>query len=236
MRPLLVFLEPRDIPETQEAVLSLGIPVLRMMYMYQIEVARRLPPLLPDWADPILVISDDAVATQDSFDRVMRMIEDGAPAATGWCQLGADDPRANLSTEPIKGPLPTADGYTFPPVEWVRAQTGVQRTYFAGHAMTAVRRALWDEVGGMGVHPSWVDWPRERYFPKPEGWPRPFDIGCASDHHMSWRLQQRGVPIVYDPQAEVVHLKERWLMADRAPRLALKVCVETPRVIKEGFR
>jgi len=217
---LVVVTNPRNIPDAMTAFRALSCDVAFVTGYTQAEAVEPMRALMAEQAsryDLFMVCADDCVVTQAAVDAVVRLLEDGHPAATGWCRLDRTHACVNLTTKPLRGNVPTVDGYTWWRYDEVMAWADeVVPTHFMGMGLTAMPVELWQRF--------------------------PYDVftddgrGYSSDFHLSMRLRDAGVPMVAARSGFIDHLKERWLMADAAPHMRLllgevpqSVTIETAR-------
>jgi hypothetical protein len=138
-------------------------------------------------------------------------IREPGVVVTGWCNLDASSDLVNLSVEPLAASEPAASTYSFPTRAWVEQHPEpVVRSYFAGHCLSFMERALWERF------------PWQCYGGAP---------GYASDLHVSWRLQEAGVPIMAARDGFVRHVKERWNYVDTTPGRELLIGKEPSGVV-----
>lgn len=139
--------------------------------------------------DPVVVVSDDALVSQVALETVIRLLEDH-PVVTGWCPLAEDSELCNLSRGVLPEGPPSVQSYDFMRCDDVK---GLVSTSFAGMCLTGMSRELWQRFPFMAY-----------------GVP-----GFASDYHLSYRLQEAGVPIVSHEDARCGHVKAVWNKRDR---------------------
>lgn len=206
MKPLLLVLNPRRIPECVDAISSLPIDKVWLQNYTESELSDVIPDVLAQVPhDVIGILSDDTIPTRAALDEVLALAQPGR-VTTGWCNLDDTSDLVNLSTEPLATSTPTTTAYTFPTRAWVEAHyTREVPTYFAGHCLTFMDRDLWRRF------------PWECYGGPP---------GYASDLMLSWRLQEAGVPIVAARDGFVRHVKARWNYVDDTPGRQLLIGVE----------
>lgn len=206
MKPLLLVLNPRRIPECVDAISSLPVDKVWLQNYTESELSDVIPDVLAQVPhDLVGILSDDTVPTRAALDEVLALAQPGR-VTTGWCNLDDASDLVNLSTEPLATSTPTTTAYTFPTRAWVEAHdTREVPTYFAGHCLTFMDRDLWDRF------------PWECHGGPP---------GYASDLMLSWRLQEAGVPIVAARDGFVRHVKARWNYVDDTPGRQLLIGVE----------
>lgn len=206
MKPLLLVLNPRRIPECVDAISSLPVDKVWLQNYTEAELSDVIPDVLAQVPhDLVGILSDDTVPTRAALDEVLALAQPGR-VTTGWCNLDDTSDLVNLSTEPLATSTPTTTAYTFPTRAWVEAHDTLEvPTYFAGHCLTFMDRDLWDRF------------PWDCHGGPP---------GYASDLMLSWRLQEAGVPIVAARDGFVRHVKARWNYVDDTPGRQLLIGVE----------
>lgn len=206
MKPLLLVLNPRRIPECVDAISSLPVDKVWLQNYTESELSDVIPDVLAQVPhDLVGILSDDTVPTRAALDEVLELAQPGR-VTTGWCNLDDTSDLVNLSTEPLATSTPTTTAYTFPTRAWVEAHDTLEvPTYFAGHCLTFMDRDLWDRF------------PWDCHGGPP---------GYASDLMLSWRLQDAGVPIVAARDGFVRHVKARWNYVDDTPGRQLLIGVE----------
>ena len=211
MKPLLLVLNPRRIPECVDAIAALPIDRVWLQNYTESELSDVIPGVIAACDhDVIGVLSDDTEPTREALAAVLELASPDR-VTTGWCNLDDTSELVNLSTEPLATSTPTTTAYTFPTRAWVEAHdTREVPTYFAGHCLTFMHRDLW-----------------RRFTWECHGGPP----GYASDLMLSWRLQEAGVPIVAARDGFVRHVKARWNYVDDTPGRELLVGKEPAGVV-----
>jgi len=211
MRPLLLVLNPRRIPECVDAIKSLPIDKVWLQNYTEHQLCDVIPQVLSQSEhDLIGVVSDDGAPTPQALDAVLSLTRPGT-VITGWCRLDETSDLVNLSTEPLTTSVPCIEAYTNPTADWVYAHpTNEVATYFAGHSLTFMWRDQWDA------------YPWACHGGEP---------GYASDLALSWRLQQAGVPIIAARDGEHRHVKALWNHLDGTPGRELLIGKEPARVV-----
>jgi hypothetical protein len=207
MNPLLIVLNPRKIQPVLEAFDALHIERAYISGYTELE----LVPVLAQLVDSTdythyLVVSDDVIVSQRALDSVLGLLEAGHPVATAWCKLDSSKEceSVNIVRSPLRMSTPTMDSYDFYRQEEVLDWPDeVVPTWFAGMAPQGMSRELWQQ------------------FPF-----NTYSSGWAGDYHVSWRLQQAGIPIVSARSAYTQHLKQRWNFPDSNPDYRLHLGVE----------
>lgn len=207
-KPLLLVLNPRRIPECIEAIEALTIDKAWLTGYTEPELQHAIPDLLDTVDhDPVLVLSDDTVPTQQALDVVLAQHEASnhkRPAvATGFCNLDVTSQYVNLTRAPFRHRHSTEDNYDF----FTHAETvRTLRSWFTGMCLTCMSRDLWDRF------------PFQTY------------QGRSSDFMLSLRLQDENVPIFAPSKGMVWHVKERWNYLDQAPDKRLILGARETRV------
>lgn len=198
MNPLIMIMNARNIPRACDAFRALSTDCVYATGYTELELKDVFADIIEntDYSHYI-VVSDDVVVSQQAVDAVISLLF-FHPVVTGWCNHDLIEPGVNLQ----KTPLP---GYTHPttreewdwyhwaeilssPLYWIR-------TYFAGMCLTGMSRDMWQQF------------PFDCY---------PLGHFGGSDYHLSWRLQEAGIPIVGARDGFVLHLKKSWLGASPA--------------------
>jgi GT2 family glycosyltransferase len=186
MRPLLMVMNPRTIPQCMEAINALDISKVFLKNWSE----RQLVDVIADVVesadfDTIGLLSDDTIPPQSSLDLVLDAFEPSA-VYTGYCNMDELDGNVNLSSAPLViQDQAGADCYTFPTRDEAENHDGLYRSWFTGFAMTFMSKEMWlrfpfDCVG---------------------------DPGYQSDYRLSVRLQQADVPVWAVPGAFMEHLR-----------------------------
>lgn len=211
MKPLLLVLNPRRIPECVAAISDLPVDKVWLQNYTEHELGDVIPGVLAECDhDLVGILSDDTAPTRAALCAVLNEARPGQ-VTTGWCNLDDASELVNLSSEPLTADYPTATAYTFPTRAWVEDRTARSiRTYFAGHCLTFMWRDDWKRF-------PWAC----------HGGPP----GYASDLILSWRLQEAGVPIMAARDGFVRHVKARWNYVDDTPGRQLLVGVEPSGVV-----
>lgn len=206
MKPLLLVLNPRRIPECIEAIEALKVDKAWLTGYTETQLEEAIPEVLAQTDhDPILVLSDDTVPTQEALDAVLDQwaAENSIrpTVVTGYCNLDVTSQYVNVTRRPFTTRHSTVDAYDF----YSYAEMGDQhpdipvRTWFAGMCLTCMSRDLWERF------------PFQTYQER------------SSDFALSLRLQEADIPILAPPKAMVWHVKERWNYLDQAPDRRLVV-------------
>lgn len=188
MAPLLVVLNPRNIPQCMDAFEHLPVQKCYIRSHTEAEIENEaFSGVLT--GDPVVVVSDDALVSRGALETVLRLLEDH-PVVTGWCPLSEGSELCNLSTGVLPEGPPSVQSYDFMRCDDVK---GLVSTSFAGMCLTGMSRELWQRFPFMAY-----------------GTP-----GFASDYHLSYRLQEAGVPVVSHEDARCGHVKAVWNKRDR---------------------
>ena len=137
----------------------------------------------------ISVISDDALITNDAFDKVLELSKK-YKVVTGYCKLDKRTSIVNLAKSPLmqNQPYDIKDYNLF---DYNELPNDIDiRTYFTGMALTTMSIELWKQFPFRCYRAS--------YSPN----------GYASDYFLSKRLQDAGIPIYTHKETEIVHEKE----------------------------
>lgn len=205
---LLIVMNPRRIPEAMYSFRNLArVTVCYIRGRTETELVSTIPTILKEWQGTdamqgrrglVGLISDDTIVGQRALDTTFDQCADidGMPTS-GWCSLDLTSPIASLCRNELSDPRPRDTSYVMERVDWVRAQTHPIRASFTGLALHVMDTDWWDE------------YPFGVYGDDAHGW--------ASDYHLARRLNKDDVPIMVDPTAEILHLKEVWQKADRHP-------------------
>lgn len=202
MNPLLMIMNPRRIPEAMEAFEKLTIDCVYASGYTE-------PELVDVFADIIrttdythyYVVSDDVVVRQSSIDAVVSL-SDSFAVVTGWCNHDCIEPGVNLQWTPLPGyehPQTREEWNWMHFAEVLSYPTRFIPTYFAGMCITGMSREWWREK-----------FPFDCY---------PMGHFGGSDYHLSWRLQEAGIPIYAAREGFAFHLKKSWLGPSPAPLL-----------------
>lgn len=186
MKPLLMVMSPRNIPQCVSAISSLDIDTVWLKHWTERELMTVIPEVLAQTDhDTIGLISDDTIPTQSCLDLILNHFEPSA-VYTGYCNLDDTTTQVNLSRKPLKIQSPvTASAYSFPTKEFVESKSGLFRSWFTGFAFTFMSKK------------KWLEYPFECYG----------DPGYQSDYALSIRLQANNIPIFAPVGAFMPHLK-----------------------------
>lgn len=193
MKPLLIIMNPRRIPEAMLSIGALDIDKAWLSCFWE----KDLEPVIDDIVDNtdythFLLLADDTIPEQPALDLVLGYLPN-FPVVTAYCNNDVTSPNVNITTRPFENrersvwedyhfyTREEADGY---PDEIIPS-------YFAGACLTGMSKAFW------------------RCYPfraiTHDGEPR----GYSSDWSLSVRLQKANIPIVAPRGAFVKHLKEK---------------------------
>lgn len=191
MRPLLVILNPREIPEVMVALRALTIPkVWISFYREDIAVGQRLPEVIAAAKEKgythIVLVSDDGLVTQETLDRVLAFPPE-VRACSGWVNLDAHRISSNISQIELHWyNQPTDPGqYYLIPEETMRGLTEPFKATFSGFALLRMPVETWEEVALQNC--SWTS---------------------CTDFYTYMRLSEMGVELWVDPKAFFFHLKK----------------------------
>lgn len=186
MKPLLMVMNPRTIPQCMEAIDALQIDKVYLKNWSERQLVEVIADVVANTDhDTIGLLSDDTIPPQSSLDLVLDAFEPSS-VYTGYCNMDELDGNVNLSSEPLViQNQASADCYTFPSREDVEKNGGLFRSYFTGFALTFMSKDMW------------LQYPFECVG----------DPGYQSDYRLSVRLQQDGVPIWAPAGSFMEHLR-----------------------------
>lgn len=190
MRTLLCIMNGRRIPECIEAFEALDCDRAWMSGYTDHELGDVHRELVASTDyDAYITVSDDCVVTQQAYDAVAALLEDGHPAATGWCRLHTRSNDVNLCWAPLLGDVPCRAAYRFYTYAQIcQEERQVIPTHFMGLALTGMPREGWERF----PHRAYTN-RRSR--------------GYSSDFNLSRRLRDARVPMVAAKAGYVEHLK-----------------------------
>lgn len=217
MKPLLVIMNPRQIPECMDAFRALEVRRAWLSNYTEWELVSVMDSLVRDEAidfTHLVLCADDCVVSQAALDAVLNVAQ-GQDVVTGYCRLDHQHPEVNITRRPLMGDVPVPGAYDFYRYDQVTThEAEVLPTGFVGFALTCMTREMWREfpfgVFG-GAQQSW-----------------------SSDFHLSMRLRDAGVPMVAARDGYVLHVKEQWQRLDQAYEKRLLVGEEPAGVVVEG--
>jgi GT2 family glycosyltransferase len=186
MKPLLMIMNPREIPQCMTALEALDIDKVWLKNWTERELVSVIAEVIDSTDhDVIGLLSDDTIPNQGALDLVLDSFEPSA-VFTGYCNMDEGSPEVNLSKSPlIVKEQASLACYNFPSQNEVDNHDGLYRSWFTGFAMTFMSKHFW-----------------QRY---------PFDCvgtpGYQSDYRLSVRLQQDEIPIWAVPGAFMPHLR-----------------------------
>lgn len=187
MKPLLMVMNPRTIPQCMDAINALDIDKVFLKNWSERQLVDVIASVVEsaDY-DTIGLLSDDTIPPQSSLDLVLNAFEPSA-VYTGYCNMDELDGNVNLSSAPLRiQDQAGADCYTFPTREEVDNHEGLFRSWFTGFAFTFMSKDMW------------LRFPFECVG----------DPGYQSDYRLSLRLQQADVPVWAVPGAFMEHLRK----------------------------
>lgn len=186
MKPLLMVMNPRKIPQCMEALEALQIDKVWLKNWTERELVSVIADVIENTDhDVIGLVADDTIPPQSSLDLILDAFEPSS-VYTGYCNMEEGQEEVNLSKTPLKvQDVANHSCYEFPLRKEVESGEGLFRSYFAGFAMTFMSRDMW-----------------LKYPFKCVG-----DPGFQSDYQLSLRLQADGVPIFAPVGAFMKHLR-----------------------------
>lgn len=214
MKPVLAVLHPRRIPSVIEALLEVDIPKAWISCYTEYQIQHEAWPVLMREVKAkgythMLVVSDDAVVSQKAVDAVLGLLEIGHPVASGYSNLDNERDLVNLTHDRLPE-QPGVDAYRMLTADEVALEPEVFQTSFSGMCLTGMSVELWER------------YPFRVYGGSP---------GYCSDHHLCYRLQEAGIPIVVHRDAFIHHLKPSWLEVDKVEAHRLLIGEIPARVI-----
>lgn len=214
MKPLLLVMNPRRIDVSIRAIRSLQIDKVWLQNYTEHDLERVIPSVLAACDhDPIGIISDDSLPTNDALRLILDAYEPSS-VYTGYCNVDTHTDVVNLSVAPLViQHEATTDCYTMPTRQHIEeAASALVRTWFAGFALTFMARRLWDAY--------------------------PFDAlgepGVQSDYALCRRLQADEVPIWAVRGAFIEHLRGPDMTTNAIDGGRLLVGAEPGRVVWEA--
>lgn len=186
MKPLLMIMNPRKIPQCMSALEALDIDKVWLKNWTERELVSVIAEVIQSTDhDVIGLVSDDAIPPGTSLDLILSAFEPSA-VYTGYCNMEENTPEVNLSRTPlIVKEQASIDCYDFPTRDELDSHEGLYRSFFTGFAMTFMSREMWLKY--------------------------PFDCigdpGYQSDYSLSCRLQNDAVDIWAVPGAFMPHLR-----------------------------
>lgn len=200
MNPLIMIMNARNIKRACDAFRELTTDCVYATGYTELELKDVFADIIEktDYTH-YLVVSDDVVVTQRAVNAVFKQLEMLHVVVTGWCNHDLIEPGVNLTRTPLPGyQHPTTreewDWWHF--AEVLSYPSSAVPTYFAGMCLTGMSREMWQRF------------PFDCY---------PLGHFGGSDYHLSWRLQEAGIPIVGARDGFVFHLKKSWLGESSAP-------------------
>lgn len=191
---LLVVLNVRDLPAAMTSYRRLAVDQLHVRAHYEHDALATINHAVEQLPyRRFSIVSDDCAVPPAAFAAV-RDLARTHDAATGYCRLDDESPFSNITITPLASPHPERRAYRWATIDHVGAGPAVQRTWFAGMCLSTFSRDLLRSFP-LAAYPQIVD-PAAGYYLHPDGRNEPFDKGCASDFHLSIRLQNAGVPIM----------------------------------------
>ncbi|MDE2022145.1 MAG: hypothetical protein KGI71_04545 [Patescibacteria group bacterium] len=174
MKAVLMVMHARSIPSVLAAIASLKIPKVWFKGFTETQLATEIPRFIGSTRfDRYVLFGDDSIPTQAALDKIL-VASERLEAVTGWANLSPSVPLATVSLVPnppwhrITKSLPAFVGHgvrvlkdrgvpplaqvhggvvrlTFPPIETIRRQPPIFRTYFVSWSLTSLSRRLWLE-------------------------------------------------------------------------------------------
>ena len=215
MKPLLVILNPREVPAFEASVDALGTDTCRIRGCTEGMIEREAWPLVMASAKErgythLSLISDDTIIPKHSWELVLEHSRRNPDVfATAWCNQDMELHQVALSTEPLTDEVPGWDSYSMPTWRDVLLGPAVQFTYFTGFCLTTAPVSRWESYPYMA-------------FGEP---------GYSADYHLSQRLHSDGIAIECLRDAFVLHLRETSEGSPNSPELRLLLDEQEPEVL-----
>lgn len=194
MNDALIVMNPRNIPETMDALAHLPIPKIYLRGWSENRIAQKGWEYAMTYGyDWYWVCSDDIIVRPYALEALREAWKwTSSPVITGYSQRSHTDWTVNLCEEPLEGDVPVPEAYKFMDFHKVVSGAARFRTYFTGMSLT-------------GMHAdTWAQFPFACYADKTE------DPGYASDFHLSLRLQRADIPICAVRDAFCYHWRHKW--------------------------
>lgn len=157
-KPLLLVMSPRNIPECIAAIRSLNIDKAWLKHYTEAELVNVIPQVIAECDhDPIGILSDDGVPTQQSLDLVLNAYEPSS-VYSGYSNIETQTTLVNLCDKPlIIREQATDDCYSLIERETIEEYLNpLMPVYFAGLSLTFMSRAHWNQYPFMAYgNPGW---------------------------------------------------------------------------------
>jgi hypothetical protein len=213
---LLIVLNPRYLPECLLSIEQVRCPKAWVRGYTEEQLQRVLPDLIDrtDYAF-YLVVSDDVVISGEALDGVLRLLREGHPVVTGYCNLDPHAGMVALTKSPPVDASPVESSYDWYTLEAIHGWPVEEPipTHFAGMALTGMSRQMWRRF------------PWRCFAEQAAGW--------AADYHLALRLRDAGIPIVAPRDGFVYHTKPDWRVPDTLQRRRILVGEQTPEIVYE---
>lgn len=192
---LLMVMNPREIPECMMLIDRLLVDRVYMRGFLEKELEPVVAAIVDQTGyDYYSIVSDDAFIPLQAWNAVEAGVRH-YDAYTGWCTMKGDVRITNLMFTPLPGVVPpnSLKALPYATVEDVYHHKEEEfRTYLNGFCITSMTRDLWKQFP-FKCYPSVV---------------KGINIGRSSDYHLSWRLQDAGIPMMTGKASLCWHLKE----------------------------
>lgn len=221
VRPLLLVMNPRQIPDCIKAISALRIDKVWLQNMWERELEPEIEKLVNEQVQytHFILLSDDTIPTQRALDLVVAELAHH-PVVTGYCNLD-QTPEGLAHVNLCKSPLDPLKGSQADAYDWFRRDEveagpmrGYVHTYFGGACLTGMSRELWQRF------PFRVLGDMDKYA-----------RGFASDWMLSVRLHAAKIPMIAPVGAFVTHVKMDYRVWDTTPERRLLNGIE-PKNIK----
>ncbi len=164
MKPLLLVMNPRAIDVCIDAIAALDIDRVWLKNYTEGQLVDVIEDVIDACDhDPIGLVSDDGIPTQDALDLVLSHYS-SYKVFTGYCNIDTESTLVNLSMQPLIVQDEADIGcYTMPHREEIETHSSpLIRSWFAGFALTFMSRELWRRYPGgelrIGREPAEVVW------------------------------------------------------------------------------
>jgi len=199
--PCLLVMQPRNIkPALESYKKSFDIPIVFFRAFTEPQVTIQLNKYIKEHDyTHYVIIGDDAIVTRQAADTVLKYTESSeCDVFTGWMNMHinpdggfSDESTVNQNIircdDPSWGPQRKEYGTWITMDQMRQLPLELVRTSYANFALTGMTKELWEK------------------FPI-SCWPN----GNSSDHHLSLRLQNKGVKVWTHPKAFIRHLRRGW--------------------------
>lgn len=218
----LMIMHPREIQEVIQSINQIDIPKAWFRAYNSLEISGAMNKFVEgtDY-DNYIITSDDLILFPDAAKIIMDW---NYPVVSEYCNMHVDSKYVGLCSEPLtltNGIFPQELDYVLMTQEEVDNQpTDIFETYFLGFSLTKISRELW------------LKYPFQKYIIR-SGRNLTGNLkGVSSDHHISMRLTQAGIPMYTHKRAFCYHLKPSQIKSRHGSTLKRNWLVgkETPSI------